>query len=287
MKTITSDVIMVYDNTHEILVNSSSETVSSPGLVMSRREGHLVTSYTELLTKVANISYHNPRFQLLFRGQSKDYQMSDKATASNLLPSILRGFTPNRKILKAKFDERFETLTKAENLLKSYIYNDDVWGSQIIRWAILQHYEVCPTPLLDLTSSVQSALSFAVGNRDNGWLYVLAFPHLTGGVSVSIETQTQIINLTQVCPPEALRPHFQIGYLASEYPAIDTKENSNRDLGFIGNNFSCRLLTKFKLENCLAWKDEGFVPIPEKVLFPNKIDEWYQITERIRNEVNA
>src|SRR5690349_15719701 len=91
MKTITRNVIMAYDDTHETLVNS---TVSNPGLVMSRRDGHLVTSYFELLTKVANLSYYNPRFQLLFRGQSKDYPMSDKATSSNLLPSILRGFTP-------------------------------------------------------------------------------------------------------------------------------------------------------------------------------------------------
>ena len=76
----------------------------------------------------------------------------------------------------------------------------DIYHNEFVRWAILQHYEVCSTPLLDVTHSLQSALSFAIGDgASEGYLFVLALPHLTGPISVSIGSKTIAIDLTQTC----------------------------------------------------------------------------------------
>src|SRR5437667_8777920 len=94
--------------------------------------------------------------------------------------------------------------------------------------ALLQHYQVVATPLLDVTHSLQTALSFALAdNRDEVYLFALAVPQLTGPISVSIESMTQVVDLTQVCPPAALRPHFQSGLLISDYPVIDNARASH------------------------------------------------------------
>lgn len=287
MEIITNNTIMVFDAEHDEIVNSDSESVANPGFVLSNRDGHSVTSYVELLTKVASLSYYNPRFQILFRGQKTDYKMGDSINTSDLYPSILRQFVSKKSERREALDMKFELLKIAEQLLVDIIRNRDLIENQIVRWAILQHYEVCKTPLLDITSSLQSALTFAIGDRNEGWLYVLAFPQLTGGISVSIESKTQVINLSQICPPEALRPHFQHGLLASDYPEIRSREQSHGQSGMRGNNFSARLLTKFKLQNCHAWRTEGFTPTPDEILFPNAIDPWYVLTQVVRDKIHA
>ena len=287
MQILTRNTVMVFDAEHTDIVNAAADDVATPGFVLSNREGHTVTSYVELLKKIAALSFYNRRFRLLFRGQSSDHKMGPNINTSDLYPSILRGFTANEKDRNAQLDSAFETLEKAETLLTREIRRRDLVESQIVRWAILQHYEVCRTPLLDVTGSLQSALSFAIGDRNEGWLYVLAFPQLTGGVSVSVESQTQVIDLSQVCPPEALRPHFQQGLLASDYPEIRNRMQSHGQRGMRGNNFAARLLTKFKLTNCKAWKDEGFVPTPNSIVFPNAVDPWYDKTQNVKQAINA
>jgi FRG domain len=285
MELITNNTIFFYAGQNEP-VNSASKNVATPGFLLSNQDGHVVNSYVDLLTKVASLSYYNTHFQLLFRGQKKDYKRGDSAT-SNLYPSILRKFVAGRNEQRNALDREFELLGIAEQLLIEYIRRRELVENQIVRWAILQHYDVCKTPLLDVTASLQIALTFAIGRRNEGWLYVLAFPHLTGGVSVSVESKTQVINLSQLCPPEALRPHFQQGLLASDYPEIRLRKQSHGQLGMRGNNFSARLLTKFKLQNCDAWNSEGFTPTPDTLLFPNAIDLWYESTQKVREKLYA
>lgn len=292
MEIITKNTIMGFDAEHEEILNSASDSVATLGFILSNRDGHAVSSYVELLTKVATLSYYNSRFQLLFRGQSADYKTGSSANTSDkhpsdLYPSILRKYVSKQSERKSALDRDFELLKAAELLLVEHIQNRDLFENQIIRWAILQHYGVCKTPLLDVTASLQIALTFAIGDRNEGWLYVLAFPQLSGGVSVSIESKTQVINLSQICPPEALRPHFQKGLLASEYPEIRSREQSHGRSGKRGNNFSARLLTKFKLENCQYWNSEGFTPTPDNILFPNVVDPWFELTQRIREKIHA
>lgn len=180
------------------------------------------------------------------------------------------------------WNQRFSILFRGQ----PHDYNHKPGGSQIVRWAILQYYKVCPAPLFDVTKSLQTALSFATSpNRDNGFLYVFGFPQLTGVVSISIESMTQVVDLSQLCPPQALHPHFQTAFLAGDYPAINSREQSHGQNEMIGNNFSCRLLAKFRLTNCSAWVSEGFKATPQKLLFPNRKDEWYRMLAGIKAQL--
>jgi hypothetical protein len=242
-----------------------------------------VTGYA-LITFQRNHSFHcsNP----LYRGQSQDYTVNASGKpieGSSLYPSLLR---PTGKDRISELNKRFGLLELAEEKLKKHLMFDEVHQDRIVRWAILQHYEIVATPLLDVTQSLQTALSFALsGNRDDGYLFVLAFPQLTGPISISIESKTQVIDLTQVCPPEALRPHFQSGILVGDYPVVDCVRASHGGKGLIGNNFACRLISKFKLVNCREWIDEGFAPTHEEILFPNSYDSWFSEISNIKQEL--
>lgn len=285
MEVLARNQIMAFTDDDEDIV-----VCDAPGLPVSASLGHPVSSYLQLLHKVAALQYHNRRFRLLFRGQTKDYKLNKvgkDGTHSSLWPAILRS-GPNQPSNEAYLDKRFDILRRAEGLLKDTLHVRDIHHNQVVRWAVLQHYEVCPTPLLDVTQSLQTALSFAVKNGTNtGFLYVFAFPQLTGPVSVSVESMTQVIDLCHLCPPEARRPHFQSGMLAADYPLFTTREDTHDRRGMIGNSFSCRLLTKFALHDCNNWASEGFFATSEKVLFPNSSDEWYTVTQDIASKLNV
>jgi hypothetical protein len=66
----------------------------------------------------------------------------------------------------------------------------------------LQHYEVCGTPLLDVTHSLRVAASFATNDAVKGHnptLYVLVVPALSGSVSASSDQGLQTIRLSSIC----------------------------------------------------------------------------------------
>jgi len=57
---------------------------------------------------------------------------------------------------------------------------------------------------------------------------VIGVPHLSGAVTASADAGLQIVRLSSVCPPSAVRPHIQEGYLLGEYPEMaraDQKQN--------------------------------------------------------------
>jgi hypothetical protein len=282
MEVLSNNTILVFDDEHTELVNTVE------GLPLAAKPGHEIGSYRELLRKVAALNFHNPRFKLLFRGQTEDYRLNmlgEPGAHSHLYPSILRA-KPGQKKDKSILDHRFVTLQKADELLRLESDNYHYHQNQIVRWALLQHYEVCDTPLLDVTGSLQTALSFALyPKRDQGYVYVLAFPQLSGPLSVSIESKTQVIDLSQLCPPDVLRPHFQSGMLVGDYPIVDHRKASHGGKGMIGNNFACRLLTKFQIRNCLAWQAEGFTPTPDSILRPNAEDRWFQTLRSIKSRL--
>lgn len=285
MEVLSHNQILAYtDGDDDIVVCRTT------GLPIAASNGHRVTSYLDLLYKIAALQYHNPRFKILFRGQGKDYRLKrtgKDGAHSSLYPSILRA-VPNRVKDGAFLNDRFDRLQRAEQSLKDKLRVREVHQNQIVRWAILQHYEVCDTPLLDVTPSVQTALTFAIGNGGRtGFLYAFAFPHLAGAVSVSVESMTQVIDLCHVCPPQARRPHFQYGMLAGDYPAYTSVEETHGRKGMIGNNFACRLISKFSLNSTSNWMTEGYTPVPDTVLFPNTSDNWYKVTQGIKAELNA
>ena len=85
---------------------------------------------------------------------------------------------------------------------------------------------------------------------------------------MSSEHDLQIIRLTSICPPDALRPHFQEAYVLTEYPTVNTSEQKEayRRGEF---DFARRLLCKFVIPASGFWSSD-FQPIPESALFPDK-----------------
>jgi hypothetical protein len=262
------------------------------GLPRAAAPPHSVHSYTELLRKVAALAYYNKQFSLLFRGQSNDYMLDalgETGVHSHLYPSILRivpGISKSAVDMKFVLGRRFTILAAAERKLKTCARIGEINRDQILRWALLQHYEVCPTLLLDVTSSLHVALSFAVEKSgDNAILYVLAVPQMAGVISVSIDAGTQVIRLSQVCPPEALRPHFQEALLMGNYPVLDTEDFPLDPRGKLRFNFAGRLLAKFCLNGCRSWAQSGFQPTASDILRPDQEDPYFDMMAEVADHI--
>ena len=278
----------IFRYTHK---SSDIEGADVAGLPISTKPCHKIHSYEDLLEKISALNFFNSSLQIVFRGQDKDYYSKGnkgKSVRSNLYPSLLRRLPMESAKRKQRIKERVNTLEKAEKLLKKRIKIGYIHRHRLVRWAILQHYEVCATPLLDVTNSLQTAISFALKNKTGeGFLYSIALPHQTGPLSISIESMTQLVDLSKLCPPEAARPHFQHGLLVGDYPTgLDTSDLVTR-APKVSANFSCRLLTKFHLTNTNDWVGKQFFPTPSSILFPNDRDTWYPILNDIKHDIRA
>lgn len=249
----------------------SSKAVSSRTIVADK--GYLVSTYSKLVRCVARLSFHNRDHVLLFRGQSKLYH----TTGDNISiqPSIFRGYP--KSDWSDTLYRRYELLNHAEELLVEAWESEGlaefsrVSRQKILRWAILQHYEVCATPLLDVSQSLRVATSFASLEKsgDTAIVHVLAVPQLSGGISASAEAGLQIVRLNSICPPSALRPHFQEGYLIGEYPELQTF-SQKRKYKLFEVDCARRLLATFQLDLSKGfWKDKDFPPISRKALYPD------------------
>lgn len=246
-----------------------------------RAEAYHVQKFRALVQHVAKLAYINSDELLFFRGQSKDYQ--SKAGGTTLYPSIYRGDAVQSRELRY----RFRLLDQAASRLV------ELWGrSQIdgytdlrkkryIQWSILQHYGVADTPLLDFTHSLRVACSFAQLNGSGSacYVYVLGLPYVTNRITINSEHDIANIRLLSICPPDALRPHFQEGYLAATTD-VTTDFDSKTEL-----DFRNRLIAKFRIpRNPNNFWRPGFDPIPETALFP-KSDMILDLCEQLKSEL--
>jgi hypothetical protein len=226
----------------------------------------------------------------MFRGQNKDHKNYQRNTS--LKPSLFRdssGRNPSTETLV----QRFQLLEKAERSLADAYSQREFLGSQwvkrhrIVRWAILQHYEVCPTPLLDVTQSLRIAASFATSaNEEEAYVFVLGVPNVSGAITASAEAGLQIVRLSSICPPSARRPHIQEGYLLGEYP--DIAEFGQKELyAHYEIDFGLRLIAKFRFNPQSFWQKEDFPVVGKNVLYPPPMDDpLYEMTDSIRNALN-
>ena len=183
---------------------------------------------------------------------------------------------------------RFEKLRQIETSLilefksKIHIGIDEIARYRILRWAIIQHYEIHPTPLLDVTQSLRIAASFASQkNKTNeAFLYVLGVPNSSGAITANAEAGLQTIRLSSVCPPSAMRPHLQEGYLLGEYPEIgDIDQEQDYILNEI--DFGKRLVAKFRFNPSKFWTKGGqFQVIGPKALYPSDKQDPLQATAK-------
>jgi hypothetical protein len=249
--------------------------------VVRKDRGQLVRTFAELVERVAQLSFRNPEFVLFYRGQAKDF--CNRVGASSLYPSIFR--SNSSYLQQAEVERRFQRLLRAEDLLSEQY---DLEGArririhQILRWAILQHYEVCATPLLDVTQSLRVACSFAQQQTKTGALiYILGLPQISGSVTASSEHGIQIIRLLSICPPSALRPHFQEGFLVGEYPTISFKTKAEYDRNEF--DFGQRLLCKFRLGRRTSFWTKDFPMISKRALYPNaRMDRLHRLAQSIK-----
>jgi FRG domain-containing protein len=248
--------------------------------------GHTVTNYLDLATKIAELQFRNWGHVLLFRGQPRDHK--DDQGRTKLRPSIFRAdHPPGQQMLT----ERFERLALAgQRLVERYVLNpalndrvenDRLKRQRILRWSILQHYKICDTPLLDVTQSIRIAASFA-SHRANveAFVFVLGVPNLSGAVTVSAEAGIQIIRLASVCPPCAVRPHLQEGYLLGEYPEIDAYEQKAQYV-LKEIDFGRRLIAKFRFNPATFWESVKFPLVMEEDLYPSP-DPLLSVAEDVR-----
>jgi hypothetical protein len=253
--------------------------------------GHRVTTYFELAKKVAELQFLNREHVLLFRGQSVDYRTTKR---NSLLKAsafrLAKGKMPTARIL----ERRFQVLKLAEVALaeryakEGFLGRERLKRQRILRWAILQHYEVCRTPLLDVTHSLRIAASFAsIGSVDDAFLFVLGVPNLSGAVTASSEANLQIVRLSSACPPEAVRPHLQEGYLLGEYPEI-TDFEQNAHYSHYEMDFGRRLIANFRFDPATLWKSLNFPRATDEALYPKEHrDRLLSVANDVRATIRA
>lgn len=251
---------------------------ATPGKVRKGR-GYHVDSYLELASKVAELQFRNKDFVLLFRGQPTDHR-TPRTGLSTLRPSIFRPLSGRELLPRTTLEKRLTRLRQAERLLIEKFTSLKRLGRQrvqrqrLLRWAILQHYEVCDTPLLDVSQSLRIAASFASEGTSEGFLYAFAIPNLSGTVTASAEAGIQIVRLSGVCPPSAIRPHIQEGFLLGEYPDFASIEQKDSyDLYEL--DFGRRLLAKFRFNPRSFWNSPEFPRVTHDALYP-KSKDWLE-----------
>jgi len=280
MKTIGQQRIKSY-------IDDETESRPASNKVIRASFGHPVKSYFELAKKVAELQFLNQEHVLLFRGQSLDYLTLKR---SSMLKATLFRLSGSEVPTTRVFEKRFKILSKAEDhLIRLYSSNrflgiKRLRRHRIIRWSILQHYEVCATPLLDVTRSLRIAASFASScNQTNkAFVFVFGVPNLSGGVTASTEAGLQVIRLSSACPPAAVRPHLQEGYLLGEYPEISDVQKNAR-YSYYEMDFGRRLIAKFCFNPITFWSSDNYTRVPDAALYPAEHrDPLLMITSEIK-----
>lgn len=240
-----------------------------------------INTFRDLVEATAAFAFYNKDFMLFYRGQGADYK--NKGDSSTFYPTIYRGdYLPHRE-LRHKFDI-LEGASKAiVDLFEDRKIDGfkDIKRRKLIQWSVLQHYEVCDTPLLDFTHSLRVACSFAHLKNDTkrAYIFMFGFPYLTNRISLNSEHDLVNIRLLSICPPSALRPQFQEGYLAGTDEVTDTYDNKS-DLDF--NN---RLIVKFEIPTGKQFWGRNFHQIPEGSLYP-KNDPIKTLCDEIRKRTS-
>jgi hypothetical protein len=231
-------------------------------------EGYRVLTFRQLIEEVALVTISNRNFEMFYRGQEKDYKNNqavyykNRNPKSTVYPRICR---PEKKadgnlkysIKRRQIIKRYNELAKFIEFIKGKrgAFYDEY------HYSLLQHYEILPTPFIDITQSLRAAATFALRKSESGYLYVFGLPYPNQSISYYSDLGIVLIKLQNIVQQDALRPRYQEGFLVGKYPIRPTKSNSD--------DLANRMIAKFLLDNTSGtfW-DEFFQPIPEEVLYP-------------------
>lgn len=202
-----------------------------------------VSSYAELVIVISFLTVMNKRLALLFRGQTQDFPRTVPSLYRDVWPHWADPGLPPVPIAGAR-EYFWDTLTEVEDRVFAVLWEEGLprWRhvklTRPAKWAVIQHYDLWPTPLLDFSTSLRVAASFAFGldpDASRGWLYVIGvrsirsdlMPLLTAADPSlrkkpidkdELDAEMLTIRLNAVCPPSTLRPHLQEGVLIGRYP---------------------------------------------------------------------
>lgn len=268
-----------FDYEHETVWERLDATVNR----IRASEGFQVTSFKQLMNEVANVTISNKNFEMFYRGQSKDYKnnqaayFKDRKAKSTVYPAICR---PEKKddgslkhsLKKSQIIKRYEDLSNMIDLVsgKRGSYFNEYY------YALFQHYDILPTPLIDITQSLRVAATFALRKSTTGYLYVFGLPYPNQSISYYSDLGIVLIKLQNVVQINAIRPRYQEGFLVGKYPIRPTKTN--------GDDLANRMVAKFLVDNTKGnfW-DKYFQPMPDEVLYP-KNDEVEMRLLQAKNE---
>ena len=131
-------------------------------------DGYPVITFRQLVEEVANVTLSNTKYEMYYRGQTIDYKNNQAVfyrkniPKTIIYPSICR---PDKKangelkhlIRKTQISKRYEELSKMIELVKGRrSYFNEYY------YSLFQHYDILPTPLIDITQSLRVAASFAL-----------------------------------------------------------------------------------------------------------------------------
>ena len=237
---------------------------------------HAVPDYWTLVTLVSRLAAVNTQYQFYFRGQTNCYV--EKGVHS-LPPSLWRK--------RDQYEHKVKRLFYCDNRLKSaykdYENRDKAIVSQfeespLARWALLQHYEICDTPLLDITQSLHVACSFAQQNNGYaGFVYIFGFPYQTEKTMTSTEDELTVVSLLGVTPYNARRPLIQDGYLAgpNDWWKLLADGNHEYEIKPDDYGFHKRLIAVFEIAESRAfWRNSGFDVLGYETLMQSDTDEF-------------
>ena len=236
-----------------------------------------VSSFRQLIEAVAFLGSMNKRLALYYRGQ-----IDDLKPAPALFRNAWPGFDTDKvfQITPANRQQFFGALVDMGRCVFE-ICNERGLGLprwrglrdiREVQWAVVQHYGLWPTPLLDVSSNLRVAASLAMNfvpasrlSPKTGYLYVAGMPHSTGSISYNIDQHIVLARLQSACPPVAKRPHYQDGFLVGRFPLYEADEATAEKSSLL-----LRLVAKFKLQDFGDFWDADFPPICKAALLPSQ-----------------
>jgi hypothetical protein len=158
------------------------------------------------------------------------------------------------------------------------------------QWAILQHYQLWPTPLIDITQNLRVAATFALWEDSaSGYVIVVGMPNTTGSVTYDVDQHIVLARLESVCPPEAKRPHIQNAFLVGRHPLYDVGSigpHRDKNSSPERQRLKRRLVAVIRLDNRNAgfW-DDDFQPVSKSRLYPADDDFHRLLCDELRQEI--
>jgi FRG domain len=255
----------------------------------------VATSYTELVDMVAFFSVMNKRQSLYFRGQGRHLPPIPALFRSSWksIGGTEHNVPKNPAVLQRIYDH---LNTRTSNIVLSVCLKFPMPRQATLKmfreavWAVAQHYELWPTPLIDITPNLRVGASFALWDgRHEGNLYIVAMPPSTNSITFEADQHVVLARLQAICPPIAKRPHYQDGFLVGRFPFVSPSPNQIDNRPDEVSNLSRRLVARIVLKegSSGSFWNEDFPRMSTSALLPRiELDKLLEEFTRCANDID-